>query len=472
MIHKLVCCLMLSSTLFSMKEPIEKSSSLNYFRETEPQVFHFWDTLSENQKSKLANQLKKINLVALEKQKQLIKENLISSVESIETFNDFEFSGNVENQKKGQRLIEKGELGCLVLAGGQGTRLKYHGPKGKFPISVIKRKTLFQLCVEKVKAASLKAGRPLFLAIMTSPENDEETQSFFKDNHFFGLDSAQISFFMQDTLPFLNSNGKLFLFNNHQISTGSDGNGHCFHCFARSGIMDRWIQHGVKYLHVVLIDNPLADPFDAELLGFHLSKEAEITLKCTEKVNPKERVGLLVKQNDHCNVVEYSEISDKEKEERRPDGRLKHCCANLSLFCFSLSFIKSMTDSDIMLPLHRAWKAAKYIDNEGIVHSPSEPNAWKFETFIFDWLVHAEKVSALIYPREECFAPLKSASGADTADDVKAALQKSDRRVIQQITGLQPPEFPFELAAEFYYPTEELKLKWKGRPITEQYVEP
>ncbi len=230
------------------------------------------------------------------------------------------------------------------------------------------------------------------------------------------------------------------------------------------------MREGIEYLHVILVDNPLADPFDAELLGFHHEQHSEITLKCTEKTQPEEKVGLLIKQNERCCVIEYSEMPEPEKKALRPDGRLKHCCANLSLFCFSLSFVQRMHATKQHLPLHKAWKALP-LDNQKIIQL-SQAYGWKFETYIFDWLFHAQRVSALIYPREHCFAPLKNSTGVDSPPTVREALQQSDRRVIQAITGLSAPPFPFELAAEFYYPTPELLEKWKGKEILQPYVEP
>lgn len=445
---------------------------LSYFEQHEPQVFRFCSTLTQNQKNILVDQLQHIQIDLLKKQQQLVQESIAYPVTEFEPFDDFAFSGNRDHQLKGQQLIEQGHLGCLLLAGGQGTRLQYPGPKGTYPISLIKGKSLFQLCAEKVKAASHKAGRPLQLAIMTAPENDKETRAFFQTHAIFGLEPSQISFFVQGTLPLLDADGHLFLQTSYQIAEGSDGNGHSLLHLAQSGVLNQWMQQGIEYVQVILVDNPLADPFDAELLGFHCEQKAEVTLKCTEKTKPEEKVGLLVKQNGRCNVIEYSEMSNQEKEARRSNGHLKHCCANLSLFCFSLAFIQRIVNAHQSIPLHKAWKAAPYIDDKGISHLPHHPNAWKFETFIFDWLTYAQNVAALIYPREQCFAPLKNAKGNDSPETVREALQQADRRVIEAITGLSCSNFPFELAAEFYYPTPDLLKRWKDRAISTSYVEP
>ena len=441
-------------------------SPLDYFRQHEPQIFRFWKKLTADQQRALEAQLKEIQVDTLKQQKKLLQEAGLHDSGSIDPFDDFAFSGHPGNISIGQKLIRQGQIGCLLLAGGQGTRLQHPGPKGTYPISAVKHKTLFQLCAEKVQAASTWAGRPLQLAIMTSPDNDAETCAFFRQHAFFGLLPSQVSFFMQGSLPLLDAQGNMFLKTPSQIAAGADGNGNSLLCFAQSGLLEKWLSQGIKTMTIILVDNPLADPFDAELIGFHDQQRAEITLKCTEKTEPGEKVGVVVRQKERCTVVEYSEMPESEKNERRSNGKLKHCCANLSLFCLSLSFIQRIVSEGRSLPLHKAWKAAQFIDDKGVTHFPSQPMAWKFETFIFDWLWHAAKVSALIYPREECFAPLKNLSGHDSPETVRSALLQRDRAVLQVLTGQPSPEFPFELPAEFYYPVPSLCAKWKGRQAT------
>lgn len=424
---------------------------IHYFRQHEPQVFRYWDALTADQQNQLENQLQRIDLSILDKQKQLIKAPYKGFSGSYEPFEDFAFSGNAANRSIGEKLIKKGQAGCLLLAGGQGTRLGHRGPKGTYPISVVQNKSLFQLCAEKVQAASRWADHPLQLAIMTSSDNDEETRAFFHQHRFFGLGPDQVSFFVQESLPFLDAKGKLFLQTPWQIAEGANGNGNSLLKFSQSGLLKKWVDLGIETITIIPIDNPLADPFDAELIGYHAQQNVEVALKCTEKLHPEEKVGVLVKQEGHCAVIEYSEMKESEKNDRKKNGKLKHCCANLGLFCLSLSFIQKIVRENASLPLHKAWKSAQFIDNQDVSKTSSKPIAWKFETFIFDWLAYTKKVAALIAPREECFAPLKNFSGSDSPETVRHALLQRDRTILQKLTGRPAPETAFELPAEFYY---------------------
>jgi UDP-N-acetylglucosamine/UDP-N-acetylgalactosamine diphosphorylase len=384
---------------------------------------------------------------------------------SISPLNHYSQAGNFENQLKGRQLISKGQAGCLLIAGGQGTRLKFDGPKGMFPVTLIKKKSLFQLFAEKTLAAGRQANCVLPLAIMTSPATHEKTVKFFQEHCLFGLKPDQLSFFCQTELPLLDESGNLFLEDKGRMAIGPDGNGSVFKCFMESGIWDQWHSNGVRYLISVLIDNPLADPFDAELVGFHSAVGGDVIVKSTQRLNVEEKVGVLGEKNSKIQVIEYSELSEQEREAKLPDGSLKHPCANLSLFSFTMDFVKAAAQLYNQMPFHLAHKAANYLDSQGVVKHSNQPNAWKFEKFIFDILAFTNKVAILNYPREYCFAPLKNKEGSDSLATVQEALQTLDRLILAQISGKESPSIPFELSQEFYYPTPELLLKWKNKSL-------
>lgn len=354
--------------------------------------------------------------------------------EKIELFSDYE---KVEDQNSQAPLAK---MGCLLVAGGQGTRLKFDGPKGMFPVSVIKNKSLFQLVAEKTLAASKKAGTDLQLAIMTSSLNDKQTRAFFKENQNFGLKESQLSFFVQGELPFLDEQGQIMHDASSNIAVGPDGNGNTLHTFVRSGIWKKWKEQGIDYINFVLIDNPLADPFDEQLLAYHIKMNDDVTLKCVARENPQEKVGLLVLNDGKPGVIEYSELTDAERA-------MPHPCVNISLFCFNMDFAAKIAQEK--LPLHKAYKPIY----------AGGPQGWKFEYFIFDVLPLAHHVHALIYPRAQTFAPLKNASGPDSIETVQAALQNRDIAIWKQNVGTDLPSTPFELSADFYYPSTNLKGK-------------
>lgn len=370
--------------------------------------------------------------------------------ESIEPITTWTTAGQTGQADWGRALMAQGACGCIVVAGGQGTRLGYTLPKGQFPVTVIENKSLFQRLCERVRAASELVGRPLPLAIMTSHDNDYQTRAYFAENHHFGLDQTQLVFFTQGALPLLTMDAQPFADVDGQPAVAADGNGAVFQHFVASGIAARWQDAGIHLVSFIQVDNALADPFDAELLGFHAHADVDVTIKATWREDPQERVGVIVRKQHKLHVIEYTEIAPEDRERRDAHGQLVHALANLSMFCFSLDFIQKV--AAVELPLHIAKKEVR--SQQG-----NQP-AYKFEHFVFDALPLANKVGVLAVARRRCFAPLKNRAGTDSADTVHTALQEYDRLIYEELTGRKPdPVLPIELSARWYYPTVEFK-KW------------
>ena len=82
----------------------------------------------------------------------------------------------------GECLIQNGQVGVVIVAGGQGSRLGFNGPKGVYPIGAVTGSSLFYFHARKVLSVSRKYGKPLPLLIMTSPENDPATRAHFESH--------------------------------------------------------------------------------------------------------------------------------------------------------------------------------------------------------------------------------------------------------------------------------------------------
>lgn len=423
-----------------------------------------WSQLADDEKQYLLMQIAQLDINLFRMQQEILKNPPKPSPTSFEPFVNYKEIGSDRHIAIGREAIARGKMGCLIVAGGQGTRLKLNGPKGLYPISNIRKKSLFQLFAEKIVAAGRQVNHTLSTAIMSSPLNHAMTKTYFDAHAQFGLKNKQLDIFSQNMLPFLDENGNLFLEKKGTIAFGPDGNGSALHNFWNQGIGPKWKEMGIEYVNFVLIDNPLADPFDAELLGFHISNNNTITIKCTSKLSPDEKVGVLVQREGKVNVIEYSEMPESERNALNQKGTLKHSCANISLFCINLAFIEELCKKHTPLPLHPAFKSAPSLTNK-------ENKAWKFEYFIFDILPLADKVEALIYPREKCFAPLKNISGMDSPATVQLALLHQDRDTYEKLFGKKPPAGVFELAQDFYYPTDLLLDIWKNKiPFNDPYI--
>jgi len=82
---------------------------------------------------------------------------------------------NAEALIRGIAAISVGEVGVLLVAGGQGTRLGFDHPKGMYPIAPDSGRTLFQILIEKLLDQANRHGASIPLYLMTSPATHDET---------------------------------------------------------------------------------------------------------------------------------------------------------------------------------------------------------------------------------------------------------------------------------------------------------
>src|SRR5215213_624708 len=102
---------------------------------------------------------------------------------------------------RGLQLMREGKVAAFLVAGGQGTRLGYDGPKGEYPVTPVKSKPLFQVFAEQLLAHSRDAGKTIPWYVMTSNVNDAPTRAFFRKNNNFGYPEGDIYFFQQGMMP-------------------------------------------------------------------------------------------------------------------------------------------------------------------------------------------------------------------------------------------------------------------------------
>ncbi len=326
--------------------------------------------------------------------------------------------------EQGEALLRAGKVGVVLLAGGQGTRLGFAGPKGLYPVTPVKKKPAFQFFSEKIAAASEVNGKEIPLAVMVSEENAEATREAFVSHDFWGLSENQVDFFIQESLPFLTKEGEPLHRLDGTLLTGPSGNGEVFHSLYKSEVGKKWEDAGIEVLNLLLIDNLLADPVDSALIGL-LGKGCEVAVKTIERLDEAESLGLLMEEKGKLFVKEYSEVDPKEMKRRRADGKLLYLYANLSLFACTMDAAKEA--SQVELPLHKAYKTLP--ENREAV-----TKGWKFETFIFDLFEHFQ-CEVLLYEREETFSPLKNRDGPSSPETVARDLTDQTKRLLRDWTG-------------------------------------
>ena len=175
---------------------------------------------------------------------------------------------------------------------------------------------------------------------------------------------------------------------------------------------------GVRTIFYFQVDNPLVQIADPAFLGIHRLADAEVSFKVVEKLQPEEKVGVVVEVDGRPQVIEYSDLPQDLAEKREPEGSLELWAGSIAIHVFERDFISRMV-SRAELPFHRAIKKVRYVDESGNHVEPQSPNAVKFETFIFDALPLAQRYAVVECDRATEFEPLKNASGSDSPDSVR-----------------------------------------------------
>jgi UDP-N-acetylglucosamine/UDP-N-acetylgalactosamine diphosphorylase len=354
---------------------------------------------------------------------------------------------------RGEELIRSGKVACLTVAGGQGTRLGFDGPKGALPISPVRNKPLFQLFAEQIRNVGNRCGVRLPWLIMTSPANDWATKAFFEANAFFGLcrdEGSQVVFFTQGVMPAIGLDGRVLLEGKDRVALSPDGHGGTLRAIYRSGALGRLQQAGVQVLSYFQVDNPLIHPADPLFIGLHDLARSQVSSKTIPKAGPTERVGNFCTAAGRLMVIEYSDLPDELAHAADPAGRRVFDAASIAIHLFDVEFIAQLNrggeDGEgsagrFALPFHRAVKKVARVDDAGQPVAPDTPNAVKLETFIFDALPLAERTLLLATRREEEFAPAKNASGADSVATARAAMVARSARWLES-AGVAVPRKP------------------------------
>ena len=391
------------------------------------QVFAFWDSLPARERAGLAGQAEEIDLAEIDRlYRALVLKpeggpapdfaGLTPAPCERLPENGGEAAEWAEARAEGEAALRGGHVAAFTVAGGQGTRLGYDGPKGTYAITPLKGKPLFQVFAEKIKAVGLRHGRPLHWFIMTSHANHEQTEGFFSDHRFFGLDRGRVHFFRQGRMPAVDFHGKILLESPSSLALSPDGHGGSLRALHRSGALDLMQSEGIDTISYFQVDNPLVRCVDPAFIGFHLAANSEMSSKMIPKAYPEEKVGHFCSQHGKVIVVEYSDLPPALQRETLPDGSLRFSAGSIAIHVIDREFARRMATGGggVALPFHRAEKKIATIDAAGRTVKPARANGVKFEMFVFDALPFARNAIVIETARADDFSPVKNAEGVDS----------------------------------------------------------
>ena len=125
------------------------------------------------------------------------------------------------------------------------------------------------------------------------------------------------------------------------------------------------------------------------------------------KRDPLERVGNVVQIDGRTQVIEYSDLPEEFARQRDMDGSLQLWAGNLAIHVFDLAFLGRQARDPHGLPFHVAKKKVACLDEAGQLVEPDQPNALRFERFIFDLLPRAEQALVIEADPFDAFAPVE-----------------------------------------------------------------
>ncbi len=372
-----------------------------------------------------------------------------------------------EAVERGRRLLAAGKVCALTVAGGQGSRLGFEGPKGAYPVTPVKKKTLFQYFAESLKRARSKFGGPIAWYIMTSSSNDAATRAFFEECGFFGLGADTVFFFSQGEMPAIGFDGRILMRSRDSLVMAPNGHGGTLLALRKSGALDRMASDGVEHISYFQVDNPLVSVVSPLFIGLHDLNKSEMSSRALIKTGPFEKLGNFCLVDGKLTIIEYSDISKELAEARGGDGELLFKLGSPAIHVLARGFVERLTrDGQLNLPWHRAEKKVPFIDDSGRLVEPTEPNAVKLETFIFDAIPMAENPVVLEARREEEFAPVKNKTGVDSAESCRSMMIARDIAWLEAVGVRVPkradgtPDCVVELSPASFFDAEDVEARF------------
>jgi UDP-N-acetylglucosamine/UDP-N-acetylgalactosamine diphosphorylase len=417
-----------------VQEPIEQLRE-RFAAFGQDHVFRFWDRLGDAERRALADQASGVDLAELRRTFEHTRRLAAPGARKLEPVpvealpeQGGSLARRNEARARGEGLIRAGRVAVMVVAGGQGTRLGFDGPKGLYPLGPASGRTLFELQAQKIRAARRRWGVNLPWYVMTSPATDAATRSFFAERGFFGLGGEDVRFLCQGMVPALDFEGRLLLETPDRIAESPNGHGGAFQALGASGALADMARRGVQVISYYQVDNPLARIVDPVFLGLHDLDGAEMSAKVVRKRDPMEKVGVVASVDGRVGVVEYTEIDDAHRHQRDARGGLVYWAGSIAIHAIGVDFARRIAaDVEHLLPYHASPKKIPCVDAQGHRVEPNEPNGTKLERFLFDALPAADRVAVLEVARSEEYAPVKNAEGVDSPETARRSLDAVTR---------------------------------------------
>ncbi len=387
-------------------------------------VLRYFDELSESQKADLLSQIESTDmsiLSAVGAPDALNAKGKISPLKCME-LSEIE-AGKEAYTKTGLDAIKAGKVGAVLLAGGMGTRLGSDNPKGMYNVGLTRELYIFECLINNLMDVVKAADAYIHLFVMTSEKNHEATTSFLKEKNYFGYPEEYIHFFKQEMAPATDYNGKIYLEEKGRMATSPNGNGGWFISLMRAGLLDKAKSFGIEWFNIFAVDNVLQRICDPVFIGATIEKKCVVGAKVVKKSAPDEKVGVMCLEDGRPSIVEYYELTDELMNAKDEKGDPAYNFGVILNYLFDVAELERIVKEE--LPLHIVKKKIPYIDENGELVKPEEPNGYKFENLVLDMIHQMASCLPFEVVREKEFAPIKNKTGVDSVESARALLEKN-----------------------------------------------
>lgn len=386
-------------------------------------LLQYFEELSESEKAELLEQIELTDFEVIEQgnNQKDVEKGVISPLISLELD---EINAKKEHYTQvGTDAIKAGKVAAVLLAGGMGTRLGSDDPKGMYNIGKTKDVYIFQRIVENLMDVVKMTGTDIYLFVMTSDKNHTKTVNFFKEHGYFGYKEDYVKFFMQEMAPATDYNGKVYMEAKNKISNSPNGNGGWFSSMKKWGILDIIHKENIKYLNVFAVDNVLQRIADPCFVGATIEAGVEAGAKVVRKNAPDEKVGVMCLEDGRPSVIEYYELTDELMNTLNEKGERVYNFGVILNYLFEVKALERIIDNQ--LPVHIVEKKIPYMNENGELVKPEEPNGHKYEMLILDMIHELKNCLPFEVERNKEFAPIKNKTGVDSVESARALLEEN-----------------------------------------------
>ncbi len=387
-------------------------------------LLKYYEELNEAQQNALLAQIEATDMSILDACKhkeELTQKGAISPLAAMQLD---EIEANRESfTATGLEAIRAGKVAAVLLAGGMGTRLGSDNPKGMYNVGITGDLYIFQCLINNLMDVVRQADAWVHLFVMTSDKNHEATVGFLQEHNYFGYQPEYIHFFQQEMAAATDYDGKIYLEEKGKLSTSPNGNGGWFISMERNGLLDLVHEKGIEWLNVFAVDNVLQRIADPCFVGATIQKNCVVGSKVVRKSAPDEKVGVMCLEDGKPSIVEYYELTEEMMNAKDEKGDPAYNFGVILNYLFKEQDLEKMMANN--MPLHIVEKKIPYLNEEGELVKPEEPNGYKFESLVLDMIHQMDSCLPFEVVRSKEFAPIKNKTGVDSVESARALLQEN-----------------------------------------------